>query len=555
MKCCLPSWSFYGFKSFANRVEIGFDKGVTAIIGPNGSGKSNIAESIRWVLGEQSAKSLRGAKMEDVIFSGTQIKRQMAYCEVQLTLDNSDRLLPVDYSEVQITRRVYRSGEGEYFINRAPCRLRDIVDLLRDTGIGREGYSIIGQGRIDDILSTKSEDRRAVFEEAAGISKYRARKEEAERKLASTRANLVRIGDIVDELSGRLDPLFEQSEVAKQYLKLKEELKGIELNAFLHQYDRAKARIQAQAEAIADLSKREEGLLAKAAELSAAAAAENEAARRADGLISGRQRELLELTRQVEKQDGESRVLTERAERLQRDADDALKEAAGQDAKAESLKREFESSAAKGRSGGKADRSFRGRQAAGRAAIRKDRGHRPAGGRAERRKERIIEAMNRLSSAKVQSSRLQTMLDTLVQREAEIARQSLRQKGAGRAFGGKKAHEEKVQSALAALAALESESESAKRAIGRAAELKAENEAKLRELERENAALVSRANLLKEMQRGFEGYYAGVKNLLKDCAKGLAGPGCSASSPSFCACRKSWKNRWNTPWAPLCKTL
>lgn len=526
-KMLLTKLELYGFKSFANRVEIGFDKGVTAIIGPNGSGKSNIAESIRWVLGEQSAKSLRGAKMEDVIFSGTQIKRQMAYCEVQLTLDNSDRLLPVDYSEVQITRRVYRSGEGEYFINRTPCRLRDIVDLLRDTGIGREGYSIIGQGRIDDILSTKSEDRRAVFEEAAGISKYRARKEEAERKLASTRANLVRIGDIVDELSGRLQPLFEQSEVAKQYLKLREELKGIELNAFLHQYDRAKARILAQSEAIADLSKREEGLLAKAAELSAAAAAENEAARRADGLISGRQRELLELTRQVEKQDGESRVLAERAERLQRDADDALKEAAGQDAKAESLKRELESTAAQRDDLEaklavlSADVKQREEQLSAKIADITRREE-----ELERRKERIIEAMNRLSSAKVQSSRLQAMMDTLVQREAEIAPAiAAAKRELDELSKEKKAHEEKVQSALAALAALESESESAKQAIGRAAELKAENEAKLRELERENAALVSRGNLLKEMQRGFEGYYAGVKNLLKDCAKGLVGPG------------------------------
>lgn len=523
----LTKLELYGFKSFANRVEIRFDKGITAIVGPNGSGKSNIAESMRWVLGEQSAKSLRGAKMEDVIFSGTQVKRQMAYCEVQLTLDNSDGFLPVDYAEVQITRRVYRSGESEYLINRTPCRLRDIVDLFRDTGIGKEGYSIIGQGRIDDILSTRSEDRRAIFEEAAGISKYRARKEEAERKLNATRANLVRIDDIVDELAARLDPLFEQSEVAKQYLKLKEELKAIELNAFLHQYDRSKARISAQAEAIADLIAREEELQAKATELLAAAAEERDAARRLDELISSSQRELLELTRQVEKQDGESRLMAERAERLQRDANDALKEADEQREKAESLDQERETltaqrdELAKKLTALSADVQKREGELSARIADIAQREE-----ELERRKERIIEAMNRLSSAKVQSSRLQTMLDTLVQREAEIAPAiAAAKRELDEIAEEKKEHEEKARAARAALVALKGESEGAKQAIERAAELKANNQAKLRELEREYAALLSRENLLKEMQRGYEGYYAGVKNLLKDCAKGLVGPG------------------------------
>ncbi|MGI6193072.1 MAG: chromosome segregation protein SMC, partial [Christensenellales bacterium] len=523
----LTKLELFGFKSFANRVEIRFDKGITAIIGPNGSGKSNIAESMRWVLGEQSAKSLRGAKMEDVIFSGTQVKRQMAYCEVQLTLDNSDRLLPVDYAEVQITRRVYRSGESEYFINRTPCRLRDIVDLFRDTGIGKEGYSIIGQGRIDDILSSKSEDRRAIFEEAAGISKYRARKDEAERKLAATRANLVRIGDIVDELATRLDPLFEQSEVAKQYLKLKEELKAIELNAFLHQYDRAKAKITAQQEQIADLTAREEGLLAKAAELIANAAVEQDAARRMDGLISARQSELLELTRRVEQQDGESRVLTERAERLQQDADDALKLAAEQNQRAESLNQELENLAAQRDETAKklsdlsVDVQKREQELSSRIDAIAQREE-----ELERRKERIIEAMNRLSSAKVQSSRLQTMMDNLAQREAELLPAiEAAKRDVNEISEEKKEHEEKVRAAAGALSVLQEESEAARKAIEQAAELKAENIAKLRELEREAAALISRENLLREMQRGFEGYYAGVKNLLKDCAKGLVGPG------------------------------
>ena len=161
----------HGFKSFADRVEVTFEDGITGVVGPNGCGKSNIADAVRWVLGEQSAKTLRGAKMEDVIFNGTEKRRRLAFCEVTLTFDNEDKALPVDFTEVEVSRRVYRSGEGEYKLNGTPCRLRDIVDLFRDTGIGKEGYSLIGQGRIDDILSVRSEDRRKVFEEAAGIVK------------------------------------------------------------------------------------------------------------------------------------------------------------------------------------------------------------------------------------------------------------------------------------------------------------------------------------------------------------------------------------------------
>ena len=182
----LKRLELYGFKSFAQRTTIEFNDGITGIVGPNGSGKSNIGDAVRWVLGEQSAKTLRGASMSDVIFNGTQKRKPLGYCEVSLVFDNEDGGLKTDLSEVVVTRRVYRSGEGEYYLNRAACRLKDIVDLFRDTGIGREGYSIIGQGRIDDILSRKSEDRRQVFEEAAGIVKFRARKEEADRKLERT---------------------------------------------------------------------------------------------------------------------------------------------------------------------------------------------------------------------------------------------------------------------------------------------------------------------------------------------------------------------------------
>ena len=169
-----------GFKSFADKIELEFGHGITAIVGPNGSGKSNVSDAIRWVMGEQSAKTLRGSKMEDVIFAGTQSRKPMGFAEVSIILDNSDKSLGIDFDEVTVTRRVHRSGESEYMINKSPCRLRDIYELFMDTGIGKEGYSVIGQGKIDQILSSKSEDRRHIFEEAAGISKYKFRKNEAE---------------------------------------------------------------------------------------------------------------------------------------------------------------------------------------------------------------------------------------------------------------------------------------------------------------------------------------------------------------------------------------
>jgi len=227
-----------GFKSFANKIEINFESGITGVVGPNGSGKSNISDSIRWVLGEQSAKTLRGSKMEDIIFSGTTNRKPLGMAEVSITLDNSAKTLPIDYAEVTITRRVYRSGESEYYLNKSSCRLKDVRELLMDTGIGKDGYSIIGQGKIDEILSNKSEDRRQIFEEAAGIVKYKTRKDEAEKKLSSTKDNLLRVLDILNELEGQLGPLEKQSIKAKKFKVLKEKLLKLEINLFIKEIDK-----------------------------------------------------------------------------------------------------------------------------------------------------------------------------------------------------------------------------------------------------------------------------------------------------------------------------
>ncbi len=235
----LKSIEIQGFKSFANKIKFEFHEGVTAIVGPNGSGKSNVADAVRWVLGEQSAKQLRGTNMQDVIFSGSEARKPQGFAFVEITFDNADHKLPVSYDEVSVSRRVYRSGESEYMINGMTCRLRDVQELFMDTGIGKEGYSIIGQGQIDKILSTKPEDRRELFDEAAGIVKFKKRKAIAEKNLEEACANLERIMDIITEIEKRIGPLEQQSNVAREYLRLKEILKKLELNSFLFEYDKS----------------------------------------------------------------------------------------------------------------------------------------------------------------------------------------------------------------------------------------------------------------------------------------------------------------------------
>ena len=232
-----------GFKSFADKTVLEFMPGITSVIGPNGSGKSNISDAIRWVLGEQSMKSLRGSKSEDIIFAGTQNRKSLGFAEASLIFDNTDGKLPIEYNEVTVTRKIYRTGESGYFINKTPCRLKDVLELFMDTGIGKDGYSIIGQGKIDEILSNKSEDRRHIFEEAAGIVKYRVRKLESEKKLENTKLNLLRINDILSEIESTIEPLKIQSEKAKKFLDLREELKEIEIGLFLYNIDLYKEKI------------------------------------------------------------------------------------------------------------------------------------------------------------------------------------------------------------------------------------------------------------------------------------------------------------------------
>ncbi len=310
-----------GFKSFPEKVKLEFNPGVTAVVGPNGSGKSNVSDAVRWVLGEQRVKSLRGDKMEDVIFAGTESRKPLGFAEVSIIIDNEDGRLPVEYTEVQVTRRVYRSGESEYRINGTSCRLKDIQELFMDTGVGREGYSIIGQGRIDEILSAKGDERRRIFEEAAGIVKYKTRKNEAAAKLDKEQQNLVRVNDIIRELEGQLAPLEEQSEKAKEYLRLKERLKQAETAAFCREAERADIQLQKLAEDEENARQEMAEDLKKSAQAKETAAALREKTDQLEMVLQEKTERISAIRQEIEKKEGEIRL---REEQRQNDAANEL---------------------------------------------------------------------------------------------------------------------------------------------------------------------------------------------------------------------------------------
>ena len=504
-----------GFKSFAKKTELMFGSGITAVIGPNGSGKSNIADAVRWVLGEQSARALRGSKMEDVIFNGTEKRRQQSMCEVTLTFDNSDHKLPIEYDEVAVTRRIFRSGESEYCLNGRGVRLKDISELFRDTGIGKDGYSIISQGRVDEILSNKSGDRRTALEEAAGVMRYRVRKEEAERKLDSTERNMERIADTLKELGERLGPLEEQSATARQYLKLREELKDLEVNLFLYQSQRARERLntlQEQIEALSkDLAVNEESNRTLG-EQSLVLEAQ---VREIDERASAQQNKVIEMLSGVESHVGESNLLIERREHAQKEITrieaerDAAKEACEslseqasalfpneqQTEEREQLTQEISDASAKLE---QTDSDISAREQA-----------------VEAQKAAVMEAMNRLADAKSDLSRFDTMAAALKDRltaldteeaEAHARVQKLKTEYAEAEAAVKKQSEQR-----------DAHSGEQKRAQRERFELESDflaKQAELRVNEQNVGALSSREHVLTEMIRSHEGYQNSVRSLL-----------------------------------------
>ena len=345
----LKSFEARGFKSFADKVGLDFENGITAIVGPNGSGKSNISDAIRWVMGEQSAKYLRGTKMEDVIFAGSSERRAMGLAEVTLVFDNSDHALPVDFDEVTITRRVFRSGDSEYYINKKACRLKDVVNLLADTGLGRGSMSIIGQNKIDEILNARPEDRRTIFEEAAGIAKYRMRKKEAMRKLEDTGTNLIRISDIKSEIESRLAPLKEASEKAIIYQGKAEELKKVEVTQFVHKIENIEAIKNKLAEKYAGLEDQNNKLLADVNVKEAESVALKVDLDRLNEQYNQLQTILAEKEKHIETLRGQEGVMEERItqshnniERLQKAKDKLTEQLAAMNANLESIANQYD---------------------------------------------------------------------------------------------------------------------------------------------------------------------------------------------------------------------
>ncbi len=301
-----------GFKSFADRVGIDFVPGVTAVVGPNGSGKSNVTDAIRWVLGEQSAKSLRGTKMEDVIFAGSDSRKALNFAEVTLILDNSDRRVPLDFTEISVTRRVYRSGDSEYLLNKQTCRLKDIIDLFMDSGLGKEAFSIISQGRVDEILNSRPEDRRTIFEETAGVLKYKQRKKKAEFKLIETDDNLNRVLDILHELDGRMEPLKIQSSLATDYLEMSTELKDIEIAVIAHDLNLFVQESKELHNQLQQIEEQKTALLTKISNAESDILSIRRTISSTDEKLDKEQTELLEVSSELERLEGRKLLLAEK---------------------------------------------------------------------------------------------------------------------------------------------------------------------------------------------------------------------------------------------------
>lgn len=512
----LKKLELYGFKSFAQRTEIVFDEGITGIVGPNGSGKSNIGDAVRWVLGEQSAKTLRGASMSDVIFNGTQKRKPLSYCEVSLVFDNDDHALAMEAAEVMVTRRVYRNGESEYYLNRTACRLKDVVDLFRDTGIGKEGYSIIGQGRIDEILSRKSEDRRQVFEEAAGIVKFKARKEEADKKLQRTLENLERVDDILDELTKRLKPLEEQSRNARVYLELSTELKNLDLNLFLIRSDRARARLS---ELESELLTVQTILADTESNLTDKTTRRDETQNRIDQLeeaITKARTELMECAEHVHESQKKLSALQSRREtrsenrqrivREQEEAQERLAEIEKDHVRIQADVEKQHSLIAD------AEQILRATQEAAEKAQAKEK---EADAALEAQKAAVIDQMNRLSDVRNDKTRLNTMQGQMETRLTEIEESS----------GALQEQEAALREALTAVEKqLETENQHQQQCQEKLAQARQASDeadaayANLRaDVEKQSAdmqAAASRHNVLTEMTRDMEGYNMAVRRAM-----------------------------------------
>jgi chromosome segregation protein len=514
-----------GFKSFADKTELEFVQGITAVVGPNGSGKSNISDGIRWVLGEQSAKSLRGGKMEDIIFAGSDARKAVNYGEVSLTLDNSEQRLPLDFSEVTVTRRVHRSGESEYYINKQACRLRDIIELFMDTGIGKEAYSIIGQGRIEEILSTRSEDRRMLFEEASGIVKYKSRKKDAVKKLEDTEQNLLRIHDLVSELEDQIEPLREQSEKAKQYKELKLQLKTNEISLYVYQIEQVYRSWTEAGEKLAELQRSQEELSVVIHQHDALLEKHRWESKRLEDELEKLHESLLQISGEYEKCEGLGEVLKERKKYLEQNKRQLEHTAQSQTARVEDKEREIHTYREKSRLVGNELERLR-------QLIREEEERLIgiAGGTnstpEDQLKAELLDKLNQIAQTRNDIKYIEQQVESLFRRmeraESEHAKWSAQNK---ELLTKKENASIELNQVVAEINNIREQYMAQSEALTSHRALSEEAQLTIRRWEQKIDALVSRRDTMREMQSDFDGFQLGVKEVLKarDRSDGMRG--------------------------------
>ncbi|WP_054029012.1 chromosome segregation protein SMC [Bacillus sp. FJAT-28004] len=512
-----------GFKSFADRTEMEFVTGITAVVGPNGSGKSNISDGIRWVLGEQSAKSLRGGKMEDIIFAGSDARKAVNYSEVSLTLDNSDGALPLEYNEVTVTRRVHRSGDSEYLINKQPCRLKDITELFMDTGIGKEAYSIIGQGRIEEILSTRSEDRRGIFEEASGIVKYKSRKREAQRKLDETEQNLLRIHDLVTELEDQVGPLRKQSEKAIHFKALKEQLKTKEISMYVHNIEQIHGSWTEANGKLERLQQEQLQLSTVVSKHDAHLEKDRQQLRELELELDQLHESMLQISEDFEKCEGYGEVLKERKRNLEQNKRQLEESIAAQDARIVTMTQE--------------EAEFRSRAAALqlqladlRAKISDEEARLVgvAGGAVvdaeESLKSELLEVLSSMAQHRNEIRYASQQQETLQRRMERISEDETKwQEQQARLDERRSALATALESTLARLEQARNKTHTESEQTKKISQSLEEVTLAIRKWEQKLDSHVSRRDTMKEMQDALDGFMQGVKEVLKASRRGNSG--------------------------------
>lgn len=510
-----------GFKSFADKTEMEFVRGITAVVGPNGSGKSNISDGIRWVLGEQSAKSLRGGKMEDIIFAGSDKRKAVNFGEVSLTLDNEDHVLPLDFSEVTVTRRVHRNGDSEYLINKQSCRLKDITELFMDTGIGKEAYSIIGQGRIEEILSTRSEDRRGIFEEASGIVKYKSRKKDAIRKLDETEQNLLRIHDLVTELEDQIGPLKEQSEKAVHYKDLRMQLKSKEISMYVHQIEQIHSSWSASNAKLSVLQEQQLQLSTIVSAHDAKLESERSDLRKLEQEVETLQSELLQFSEAYEKSEGYGEVLRERKRNLTANQEQLADTLNTGDERFEGKKAELTLLQDKLEALQEELKQLRIQLSGEEAKLTS-----VTGGISQREEETLkgslLDLMNEMAQARNEIRYADQQKDTLARRMNRAEEET------GKWSGQKEELLLRKQQMDSSIEKLANEIRELRGGYITASEryqsvqrLLEESQGALRKWEQKREAQTSRRDTMKEMQEDFEGFMLGVKEVLKASRKSV----------------------------------